>query len=516
MSDAAPKSPPNDATEALDGRDATRESSVTERPSRGRRTVRGRSRRLRAHRVRVEGLGMVEVVAVARHQSEGRIEGRVEDLSFHGLSFSVDREDDDDSLVLVGDRLEQIRIEAQSRVIYTGTGTIRRVDDREGELLLGVELDTHGIELGELYRLGSKQGFAERYLARRDQLAGISPEFKAWVADLEGFLSATRAFCDAEERELGGMDQWSREQTLRDYLDAVAPAVVDRMNRASEELVGLVKHHDDAEHVAHRAHYRSRLLELIRCSPFLRRAYDKPLGYAGDYEMMNMLYRDHGEGDSLFARALNRWAAQEPAARANINRLEFLGTKIRVELQKPRTGRLRIASIGSGPAREISRLLEQAPELGERLDVALIDQEERAIAFGQRTLGPLAAKTGARVQFIDGSIRHLLTSRGLAEALGPRDFVYSAGLFDYLNERSFAALLDALYDALVPGGQMCIGNVASHNTSRWFMEYGLDWFLIHRTREQLLDFAAALDPAPTSVRVESEPLGVNLFLTLER
>jgi len=229
-----------------------------------------------------------------------------------------------------------------------------------------------------------------------------------------------------------------------------------------------------------------------------------------------MLYRNHAEGESLFGRALNRWAAQEPAAQANINRLEFLGTKIRVELQKPRQGRLRIASIGCGPAREIARLLEQSPELGPRLDVALIDQESRAIEFGQRTLAPLAAQSGARLQFIDGSIRRLLTARQLSHALGPRDFIYSAGLFDYLNARSFAALLSALYEALVDGGHMLIGNVASHNTSRWFMEYCLDWFLVHRSPEELLELAKVLPNPPASVQIESEPLGVNLFLSITK
>lgn len=32
------------------------------------------------------------------------------------------------------------------------------------------------------------------------------------------------------------------------------------------------------------------------CSPFAYRAYHKPLGYAGDYEMVNMIARDPYEG----------------------------------------------------------------------------------------------------------------------------------------------------------------------------------------------------------------------------
>jgi hypothetical protein len=48
------------------------------------------------------------------------------------------------------------------------------------------------------------------------------------------------------------------------------------------------------------------------------------------------------------------------------------------------------------------------------------------------------------------------------------------------------------------------------------MEYFAEWFLIHRNRQQLLDKAKLLRPAPAQVRVESEPLGVNLFLSLQK
>ena len=36
--------------------------------------------------------------------------------------------------------------------------------------------------------------------------------------------------------------------------------------------------------------------------------------------------------------------------------------------------------------------------------------------------------------------------------------------------------------------------------------------LIHRTPEELLDFAKALQPTPSRMEVDAEPLGVNLFL----
>jgi extracellular factor (EF) 3-hydroxypalmitic acid methyl ester biosynthesis protein len=228
---------------------------------------------------------------------------------------------------------------------------------------------------------------------RQHRLDDISPEFKSWVGELRTYLETMKHFLDEEESLLETLDLITRRETLQQYIAEAAPTIVERMNRAAEELGSFVSGLRPDEHGTHRAFLRRQLMPLVRLSPILRRSYDKPFGYAGDYEVMNMLYREHAEGDSLFARALNMYAAQEPAARANINRIEYLGRAIRSTLARCPGRRARIASIGCGPAREILELLTAEPALGPRLQIALIDQEERAIKYCERTLGPVAAAT---------------------------------------------------------------------------------------------------------------------------
>jgi extracellular factor (EF) 3-hydroxypalmitic acid methyl ester biosynthesis protein len=283
---------------------------------------------------------------------------------------------------------------------------------------------------------------------------------------------------------------------------------------------GLLAGLTEEEHVTHRLYAQHHLSALFLCAPFIRRAQQKPLGYAGDYEMMNMLYRpSHMEGGSLFARVLNQCAATEIAARANINRIGYLTDKLKIALRAAESaggGRVRVASIGSGPAREIEALLESEPQLGPFLDAMLVDQDARAISYCERKLTPIAARTGARLHFVRESVRRLLCGGLISQTMGQRQLIYSAGLFDYLSDRSFSALLGTLYDAIPKGGQLLIGNVDIGNPTRYFMEYFAEWFLIHRSRAQLLEKARLLRPAPQTARVESEPLGVNLFLVVEK
>jgi len=475
---------------------------------------RKKAHKLRARRIRVGDLKLGRVVARVRHQ-DLVLEAEVEDVSPYGVALVIPSIMLSSSLILAGDRLPDLVIEHVGGVLYEGSGVIRRVAERGDRIVLGVELPTGGVNLAEMYRQGTRRSFMERLQAMELPLRhdGISADFKAYVADFRAYLEAMRHFLTAEEDALSKEDRLAREEGAHQYLAEAGPHVIHRMNAAGTDLNRLVAHLSDSEHAVHRAFARAHIMPLILCAPFIRRAYEKPLGYAGDYEMMNMLYRDHGEGDSLYARAVNLYATQEGAAQANINRIDYLRSEI-ADVVATKPGRVRVASIGCGPTREIWELLNDAPELGNRLDVALIDQEERSIAFCERTLGPVGVRTGARMNFIRESIRRLLTTHKLSLALGERELIYSAGLFDYLSQASFGRLLSTLYEALVPGGRLLVGNVARQNPSRWVMEYYLDWFLVHRSPEELVAAAEALEPRPQHIEVQSEPRGINLFLRI--
>jgi extracellular factor (EF) 3-hydroxypalmitic acid methyl ester biosynthesis protein len=453
------------------------------------------------------------MVATARHATLDWIGARVEDISQTGAALLIEGSGHRAGLVHVGDRLERVRILCRDALLYQGEAGVRHIAKRESGLRLGIELKSGPIDLSELYRIGARPGFPGRSgEAPGPGDAEVPEEFKAWANALRAALEKLKAFLDSEERALDHLDPSARRPALARCLEEIGPRVVERMNEASRELSRFASGFREEQHPGCRSYYREQVHHLALHSPFMRRAYAKPLGYAGDYEMMNMLYRDHAEGDSLFAKAMNLYATRESAAQANINRLDYLGARIRETIEE--RGHVRLASIGCGPAREIGALLERNPELGRHLDVALIDQEELVLGYCERTLSPLAAGTGARLRFIRESVRRLLGGRNLKNALGERDLIYSAGLFDYLSQKSFSALLGGLYGVLAPGGHLCVGNVGSHNPTRYAMEYLLDWFLIHRSPDDLEEFARAMDPAPSRFEVDAESTGVNLFLRI--
>src|SRR2546422_636133 len=109
-------------------------------------------------------------------------------------------------------------------------------------------------------------------------------------------------------------------------------------------------------------------------SPFMHRIYVKPLGYAGDYEMVNMILRDPCEGGSLFAKLLNVFILSQVPATAHRNRVTYLTQKLVEEtLRAARSGKTaRVLNLGCGPAKEVQDFLSQH-ELSEQAQFELID-----------------------------------------------------------------------------------------------------------------------------------------------
>ena len=494
------------------------EPKTTEDPTSSASEITHRSRYLRGHRLTSAELKVRDLRVRGEHRSFGTVEGEIVDLSLYGLASVVRNAADRSAFILPGDRLEEVTVSHASGEVYRGSAAIRRVTEADGDLILGLELEVSGIDLRELYRESHRGKFSERWeaLHQRAEPLPMLPEFKAWASDLRSYMTSVLEFLTEEEQQLKQEDLITREEATLHCITEAAPALVGRIDEAEAQLALLLNQLPEEEVPAYRAYAKQALYPLFAHSDFIRRAHDKPLGYAGDYEMMNMIYRQQPEGTTLFGKVLNLYSVRAPVAKAVLNRLDYISKLIHDAVGRCGRDRARIASIGCGPANELKVLLESSPELGRRLDVALIDQDDRSIAYCERSLAPLVQRTGLRCHFIRESVRSLLTAKELPQTLGSRDLIYSAGLFDYFADRSFRVLFQVLYGALANGGALVVGNVSDTNPSRHMMEFLCDWFLIGRSPDKLRSLAADLKPTASSVDVNAEPLGINLFLTAHR
>lgn len=351
---------------------------------------------------------------------------------------------------------------------------------------------------------------------RADLLERVGSEFKVIVSDLRDFLEETKRDLDTEELKIR-----FEENRIIDYSNLVnisEKIVSEYINKAVFRMNQIVAHFTPAEHTVHRSYFQRHLHPLLLLSPFVSRVYLKPLGFPGDHQMMNMIYGDHDQGESFFARLLNRHCCRVTAARAVAGRVPFLIRRIdhtidRVLREKENVS---IASIGSGPAREIQELIKTNPK-SDQCHVSLVDMIPESLSYCQEKIFDLRMATRSRMQvdFLNRSVRDLIRSPHALDSLMNRDLIYAIGLFDYLPVHVAKHVVQTLYRLLSEEGDLIIGNFGVLNDSRYYMEYGAEWFLLYRTEEEMIELAEGLPP-DAQISIEKDESGAQLYLVIRK
>lgn len=308
--------------------------------------------------------------------------------------------------------------------------------------------------------------------------------------------------------------QWPT-QVAQDTYGAVGPRLRQLFDRL-EDATGQIGP-DDAP--AHRAYVQRELHPLMLCAPFVHRAYTKPLGYAGDYETVNMILRNRMEGPSLYAGILHQFVLSADTGEGHRNRIKQLVDDLSRETGRVVSGgrRIRVLNVGCGPAEEICSFIKDDPR-AEQCDFTLLDFNRETIEYARERIATVSREAGRHpeVTFVHRSVNELIkeAARGKSdEVMHGQDLVYCAGLFDYLSDRICTRLLH-LFDSWVqPGGLVVSTNVHPGHRSHAMMEDVLDWHLILRTEADMLALAPE---AQRQVSVKTEAAGVNVFLNLRK
>lgn len=233
--------------------------------------------------------------------------------------------------------------------------------------------------------------------------------------------------------------------------------------------------------------------------------------------MVNMISREPYEGSTLFAKLMNVWFLRQPPAEAHRNRLIYLQQKIGYTVIKASSeGRIaRIYNLGCGPAVEIQEFLRsnrhECP-----IELTLVDFNEETLAYSKGKL-EAALRTNPRpvkLIFERKSVNQVLKEAARNATSRPNedqfDFVYCAGLYDYLSNSICRLLSTRLYQLVRPGGLLATTNVDASNPWPLVMDFIMDWHLIYRTGDSLLSTRPD-DAAVEDCHVMADYSGVNIY-----
>jgi extracellular factor (EF) 3-hydroxypalmitic acid methyl ester biosynthesis protein len=418
-----------------------------------------------------------------------------------------------------GSVLESFELWLDGRAIWTGEAVVVHGGaERLGGRFTSGLLDLHGLRVG-----ATLEG---RLAIHREQRASLPAEWRAAVADLRLLLEEVRAELEDIERA-ETHDPLRRGQEEARLFDALragwGSSFYEAIGRLHEMSEGLDKRGVDLG----RSYASSMLAGPLMACPLHRRAIEKPLGYAGDYRMMELFFASELSGEGLFGRFLHSVMQNYSLGRAVVAREAVMRTAVRSAIESEGDGPVRVLALAAGPAMELRRLLEETTELHRPVHLILLDQDPSAHQTAHSNLTRILFERHhgllpVTVQCLHFSVRQLIRPQTLEErhvvhqVLSDLDLVYSAGLYDYLPEPVALRLTQRLYARLRHGGRLLLGNLVEAPDSTWMMRYVLDWILRYRTDETMLRLAEGLAPAPVDVGIARDTTGQCIFLDVRK
>ncbi|MDH5653680.1 MAG: class I SAM-dependent methyltransferase [Gammaproteobacteria bacterium] len=422
------------------------------------------------------------------------------------------------SIVQLSEVLQNLTVRRGDRAVYNGRAVISNLVNTGLMLIASATLVDPWTDLSCLLRDNNAIGpELENFVDNWNKTHRIRPGYQLAVGELRSFMSELNRWLgqlDLVIEDQQPVDRASVAEGFFNKLFAVIGKKLVELFIKFEQEAGLVP---QVESDVHKSFVQWDLHPLMMRAPFVHRAYSKPLGYAGDYEMVNMMFRDPRDGPTLYAQLINYLYLQVGPVKAHRNRIDILVEHLSrlVSSHSEKFTVANILNIGCGPAIEIQRLIKYVP-LQNSCAFRLLDFNQETLSYVKNTLDDLMQQHAnfIEIDYIHESVHSLLkqSTKKQSTISEEYDFVYCAGLFDYLSDKVCNRLINLYYQWVKPGGTLLVTNVHPCNPDRWAMEYIAEWFLIYRNEEQM----KKLVPGLGEQHVYADETGINLFLEIRK
>jgi SAM-dependent methyltransferase len=248
--------------------------------------------------------------------------------------------------------------------------------------------------------------------------------------------------------------------------------------------------------------FREMMKPILNPNTIIGFSYTKPFGYNGDFYIIEKIYQKYVNPSDQYKK-WDEFFHTFPAAIAVVNR-KTLAREVLSRLNQNADGKQKeVMILGSGPVTEVYEYFREITE--NHLVFDLLDLDKRSIAYAKQK----HRNNLKYMQFHNQNVIRFTPEKQY-------DLIWSAGLFDYFKDKHFVYMIKKYYAFIKEGGEMIIGNFNIKNPSRKIMEVLGDWFLYHRSEEELISFAIRAGVPKENIEVIREPLGINLFLKVTK
>lgn len=208
------------------------------------------------------------------------------------------------SIVQISEVLSDLTIRVGSKMAYLGKAVVISLVNTGLTAIVSVTLidewqDLYDVvvtagAVGEEARAFVKD-WTERFQIRRDYQIVVN-ELRAYLADMSRWVEQVD-LTESIPREDGRLRP--------DIFQELATPLIIKLGEGLAKLEIEAALVDDDLSAMHRSYAQAALHPLLLRAPFIFRAFTKPLGYAGDYEMVNQMLTDPRQGPSTYFQIVN-------------------------------------------------------------------------------------------------------------------------------------------------------------------------------------------------------------------
>jgi len=384
-----------------------------------------------------------------------------------------------------------LELRVENVPLHEGHGEIVRVEHSYAGSRVALRLTDRYLNIQRLANQ-YKDYVVRRELVRgrNDQRALVSEDYKLLCTEALHLLRRYQLILSDWEQQNDDAKKDPRHG--RELLDLSTEQLVPKWRHLSETANTYIDDFiDDAERLEAAKEFTELVLTPeMQVGPIWRRAYEKSLGYPGDYRVMEYVYSWDDQGETLYGKLVHRLGLDSLDCVAS--RMNMIQHIIAQEvINAPGTGQVSVTNLASGGAQEILNYVSQG-HLMRSVRFNLVDQDYGALTHAYEQAFPHAIRHGgnAKLHCLHCSFTDLMKGGALSEGLTNQHLIYSVGLFDYLKTRRAEALLQTLYASLAPGGILVVGNLKiGPKAGRWAAEMICDWSMFYRTEAEMRSMA---------------------------
>lgn len=313
----------------------------------------------------------------------------------------------------------------------------------------------------------------------------LNPEFVQLAFDLRIFLSNFKKKCEV-------FDLINESQNKQiEFIERNKQLLFSKLDEHFKKTWQIIKSFNKEEYEIHQRYYQKMLHPLLKDPVETNRIVcDKPLGYAGDYFIINYFYNFHNQyiGSSTYEKLINFYTCNIPIALSVVERKNFLKRIILEVINKKENSK--ILSVGCGATKELIELLEEE-KITRKVYFDCLDFEKRALEFVKKEVEKIeeAKKKEIQLRLIHRNILNLMKDDELKDLYKDYDLIYSTGVFDYLSSRIAKRIIEKLYKLLKKEGRLLITNVRKEEENhRSYYETLGEWNLYYRDKREIVNW----------------------------